>query len=497
MGRQIMVRRITGLLPALTALLFLLRLTPPVGSVGVPSAVPQQVGPATPLVGSQSCPLGIAVDNAGDLIWSNFCSGQLLSLARNASLPRVMLTGLNGPIGVAVDGAGNIYYDEYYGGTLSELPLGSGTPRLLASGLDHPSFLSASQAGDVYLVTGQVCGNQILEFNASSHVTQKLLEAPHGFAGIFVDQSGDLYFTTCGHTMINMLPAGATASKALVNATGGSVTESPSTVYGIAVDHSGDVFYTYDGNVNELPFNSTTPVLLTNSGSTENQVAIDPAGNLYYTDYVGGRIWTVPTQISITVTATITNVLTTSVATQVVSATTTTLVLTSVATSVSTEVLTSASISVSMTTQTSLGTETSSFNEVTTQTLTQPIPYTITSATTVTTAPAPGSPSAFPSTSLETMIGVLAAAIIITGLIIRTRRRKDQAPTGAVTATARPASPSGLEMVDRIVFKYVEDRHGEISIAKAAAELGLSEAELREALKRLVSKGLLAGDEKK
>jgi len=92
---------------------------------------------------------------------------------------------------------------------------------------------------------------------------------------------------------------------------------------------------------------------------------------------------------------------------------------------------------------------------------------------------------------------VLAAAIIITGLMIRTRRRKGQAPTGAVTATARPAGPSGLEMVDRIVFKYVEDRHGEISIVKAAAELGLSEAELREALRRLVSKGLLAGDEKK
>jgi DNA-binding transcriptional regulator PaaX len=52
-------------------------------------------------------------------------------------------------------------------------------------------------------------------------------------------------------------------------------------------------------------------------------------------------------------------------------------------------------------------------------------------------------------------------------------------------------------MVDRIVFKYVEDRRGEISIAKAAAELGVSESELREALKRLVSKGLLAGEDKK
>ncbi|GEM_PF-4582785 len=255
-------------------------------------------GQAQELVTGQQTPIGIAVDSAGTLYWANQYS-QLLKLGKSSSTPTVILSGLNNVIGLGIDAAGNLYYDEYTLGSLYELPAGSNTPQVLASGLDYPNFLSVDSTGsNVYLVTGQTCGDKIVKFNLASHTLTTVLTAPsphdtnHGFGGLFIHSSGDLYYTTCAYNTVNRLPAGSSTPLVLVN------TPSTPTPWvgssGVAVDSVGNVFYTLYEAVYLLPAGSSTPVLLTSQGCNSHEMALDQDDNVFYTDSPCGVIWKIP-----------------------------------------------------------------------------------------------------------------------------------------------------------------------------------------------------------
>ena len=439
---------------------------------------PLQYGPAVSLVGSQSCPAGIAVDSAETLYWVNYCSDQLLEFPKGASFPTDILSGLNGPDGVGVDAAGNVYYDEYPAGTLSRLAPNSSTPQVLLTGLDHPNFMSVDAAGDVYFIIGgmgmdmgQACGDKIVRFDVISHNVTTLLVAPqphdsnHGFGGLFADQSGDLYYTTCDYLTLDLLPSGSSTPSVILNTI--------SRPTGIAVDKIGNVYYAlYNSSVNELPLHSKIPLILTSQGSSRLQLTIDEAGDLYYTDNIGGRIWMIPLGSSNqAATANTTTITSTMIITSVLPSTITSVSFNTQTVSVapSTRTLTSVSVStqlVSVAPPTITRTSISFNTQTTTETYTSPY-Y--------------ASPFSPPLT-----IGLLLALSLLAVYVVWSSRKRNipSAPQPPVDQIAR-------ETVDGIVLKYVSDHSGKISISIACTDLGIAEPQLRDSLARLIDKGLL------
>jgi hypothetical protein len=445
------------------------------------------------------------VDSAGTIYWTNHCSGQLLKLLSGASYPNAVLSGLNGPEGVGADAAGNLYFDEYFKGTLSLLKPNSNTPQVLLSGLDHPNFMSVDANGNVYLITGQMCGDKIVRYDATSHSLTTLLVAPqphdlsHGFGGLFVTQSGDLYYTTCDYFSVNLLSSGASTPSVILNTT--------SRPTGIAADTTGDIFYAlYNSSVNELPSRSTIPIILTSQGSSRSQLTIDEVGNLYYTDDIGGRIWMIPfgsskqapTTSTTTITSTInvtsiqpSTVISVSFGTRTVSVTASQAASATTLISISVSIQTISVIpptitqtSVSLNNQTT--TETFARSEQpTTATVIESVNQTLTEKTTVTqyVNSAPFSSAA--------IVALLVASSALTSYIVWSSKRR--AKPSVLQPTPQPqVDQVARETIDAIVLKYVNDHGGEFSISLACSNLGIPEPQLQESLARLVEKGSLS-----
>ena len=479
-----------NLASALAVLAILIAFVEPHALNVVNASSPTEYGSAMALVVSQSCPSGITVDSSGTVYWVNRCSGQLLELPRRASFPSEILSGLNDPYGVGIDAAGNVYFDEYFRGTLSILAPGSRSPQTLLSGLNYPNYMSVDSAGDIYFITGQTCGDRIVRFDASSHAVTTLLVAPqphdpnHGFGGLFVDPSGDLYYTTCDYLTLNLLRSGSSLPSTFLNTT--------SRPMGIVVDTNGNVYYAlYNDSINELAAGTSTPVVLTRQGSARLQLAIDESGNLYYTDDIGGRIWEIPSQNSANAGVTVS---TTTTATSTVVSTSvlpSTVVLTSISSNTqtvsvapSTITLTSVSSITQTTTQTSTG-ERAVTTQTSTISITEPLTTSIketTTSTTVLVQYTNGSPY-----SSIAVIGLVLAVSILTAYVVLSSRRR------TIPRTAQlPVDRSAVDTIDGIVMKYVSDHGGEISISTASTDLGIAEPQLRQSLKRLLDKGLLS-----
>jgi hypothetical protein len=249
----------------------------------------QQYGTPQVLVAGQALPSNVAVDNAGDIYWTNLNSGQLLKLAEGSKSPVVLLTGLQDVLGVDVDGAGNIYYSEYLQGNIYRLSAGSSTPQLLKSNVDFPNSISVDLNGNAYFITGGSCGDKIVKLNISSNTLTTILTASNGadqaFGGLFIHPSGDLYYTTCNNYAISMLPAGSTAPQVLLN-----VAYQPS---GVWVDNQRNIFYVTGEAVEMLPNGARTPFVLA-EGLSLRQIALDSQGNIYYADGASGIIWEIP-----------------------------------------------------------------------------------------------------------------------------------------------------------------------------------------------------------
>jgi hypothetical protein len=428
-------------------------------------------------------------------------------MPKGSSFPAEILTGLNGPYGVGVDAARNIYFDEYFKGTLSRLTPGSSSPEVLLTGLDHPNFMSVDSAGDVYFITGQTCGDKIVRYDSSSGKVATILIAPqphdsnHGFGGIFVDSSDNLYYTTCDYMSLNLLVSGSSAPSVILNTT--------SRPTGLVADKMGNVFFAlYNSSIDEVPVGSKTPLVLTTEGSSRLQVTIDQEGNLYYSDYVGGRVWEIALQSSANQVATSTTTATsTAVITSILSSTTT---LTAVPISTQTAPVAPSTItlaSLSLSTQTTTETYTASIApstitlatvSYTTQTLTES--YTnskpgvssaqiltkfIDHTTTQTTILAESTNG--PPFASAVIVGLLLALSLLAAYFVLNSRK----PT--VPVTPQPsADQNAIETVDGIVLKYLNDHRGEISISTTCSDLGIPEQELRDSIQRLIDKGVLS-----
>jgi len=96
------------------------------------------------------------------------------------------------------------------------------------------------------------------------------------------------------------------------------------------------------------------------------------------------------------------------------------------------------------------------------------------------------------------LLGAVAGIVMIIVAIVlkkkpgqeRTGSQNNKPTPSMIVPTSMSKSVAG-ESLDERVLSYVEGHHGEISISRAAYEIGVTESELKESLSRLSQKGLI------
>lgn len=243
----------------------------------------------------QGAPVGVAVDQKGTVYWTDYDSGELLSLPMGAAAPKVLLAGLNHPSGVAVDSSGNLFYAESFSQNVSELPAGSSTPRFLFNAGGYATFLALDSKGNVYVVEGpDTCNGQggaastnsassIVEFDVTTRAITTVVSDAGRIGGVFVTSSGNLYYTTCSGT-VKEIQDRLITPETIVSGL------SPST--GVAVDANGDIFYTeYSSGVYVLRAGSSSSTIVIGGNQTQFYgLALDGNGDVFYTANLAGTV---------------------------------------------------------------------------------------------------------------------------------------------------------------------------------------------------------------
>ena len=209
------------------------------------------------------------------------------------------------PIGVAVDEPGNVYVADYNNGRIQkfassgEFVLMWGGPGLDEGQFNHPTSVAVDQLGYVYVA--DMGNNRIQKFTSTGvYVSQW---GSHGSGngqfnypyGVAVDGSGNVYVADYNNDRIQKFTStGVYVTKWGVRGSGSGQFYSPS---GVAIDRPGNV-YVVD-TYNRIQKFTSTGVYVTKwgvGGSGNGQfnsprgVAVDEAGNVYVADANNDRI---------------------------------------------------------------------------------------------------------------------------------------------------------------------------------------------------------------
>jgi streptogramin lyase len=241
--------------------------------------------------GGMNDPLGLAIDNAGD-VWATNTNGGANSLSEFSPVGVAISGtggftggGLNTPYGIAIDLTGNAWVVNSGNNTLSEFS-SSGTPvsttAYSGGGLTNPTNICIDAGGNLWINNG--FANNISELSSSGVAA---MNSP--FSGGGIDGGIDIACDAAGHVWISNSSAvlgELTTSGAVVTSggyTGGGLDES----YGVAVDSSGNVWTANDGNNSISKFNSSGAAQSGSDGytggglSSPQYIAVDSAGNVW------------------------------------------------------------------------------------------------------------------------------------------------------------------------------------------------------------------------
>jgi RHS repeat-associated protein len=141
-----------------------------------PAAAPVNVIPPFSTLGE-----GTAIAANGDILAVAFNEGKVVRWdSGTGTLDSEFITGLVQPLGIAVDNAGNIYFSEVSTGKVSKftdsgLPLGE-----VVSGLQFASYVEVDRAGNVYVA--DFTANQIVKVDPEGN--QTVIPLPGGPVGL-------------------------------------------------------------------------------------------------------------------------------------------------------------------------------------------------------------------------------------------------------------------------------------------------------------------------
>jgi sugar lactone lactonase YvrE len=144
-------------------------------------------------------------------------------------------SGLAHPMGVAVDNGGNIYIAESRTGKVYKESPGGATRTIVAQGLNTPTGVALDGAGNIYVAAS---GGVYKETpSAGGYLQSEIAVDLNDLAGIAVDGAANLYLisSSSGDVHKETLSAGGAYSETAI----GSGIANPS---GVAVDGDGDIF---------------------------------------------------------------------------------------------------------------------------------------------------------------------------------------------------------------------------------------------------------------
>ena len=245
----------------------------------------------------------VVTDSGGNVIGTNYFYGVGLApsiafLPRTFSTPIPSGVGIREPFGTALDQAGNLYFTDWSLGTLTKFAAGSTTPTVLDSTLNRPAGMTVDGAGNLWVAE---CGNDDIVLQTPTGPGTYARSVPFTSIGgcpydVAVDGSGNVYIALVG--------AGDVVKETLTN---GSYVQSVvvsdlSIPMAVAVDSSSNVYVADTGNhqvLKETPSGSgyVNTVLASSETMVANTalkdpagLAIDPNGNIYISDPQNQRI---------------------------------------------------------------------------------------------------------------------------------------------------------------------------------------------------------------
>jgi sugar lactone lactonase YvrE len=251
-------------------------------------------------------PLGVAVDNAGNIYVADPGAGKVYKYAAGATTGAAITGTFTTPTGVAIDAGGNLfvvdagtntvsYFANNYNGTA--FALGTQTT-LTTTGytLDSPHGIAVDSYGSIYIADG---GNQrvLLVPNPLMSGVGKIVTVGSGFNmpyGVAVDAYQNVYVADKGAGKVYEVPGGyGLTLSGSTNPGPGAITTvgSFNSPTGVAVDGSGTV-YVADSTLPQITkvaytggaFSTQTALYTATGVSAPAGVAVDRTGDLYFTD---------------------------------------------------------------------------------------------------------------------------------------------------------------------------------------------------------------------
>ena len=253
-------------------------------------------------------PLGVAVDNAGNLFVTVFDPG-LLKVSTSGLLSGIAgreAFGTNGsPLGVAVDGIGNVFFADQNnnvvkkispGGTITTVAgngvsgySGDGGPATSAS-LNRPYGIAVDGSGNLFIVDAQNSSVRKVAANGGI-ITTIFSSVPLGVSGLYsgvaIDTSANV-FLMVGNSLVRVAPSGGTTILAALSNVSGDGLQATSAqllgVNGIAVDDSG-AFFIGDQGLKKISPNgiiTSVPGTVSRRPTGTQSIAVDVIGNVVF-----------------------------------------------------------------------------------------------------------------------------------------------------------------------------------------------------------------------
>jgi gliding motility-associated-like protein len=219
---------------------------------------------------------GLAIDAAGNIYVADLDQKAIKKIPAGGGDLVVLASGLVNPIGVAVDGSGNIFVADNGSNTIRKVPSGGGTSIVIGSGFNSPYGIATDKAGYIYATDI----NQIKKISPDGSTTVALsINGTITPTALFIDDSGNVYFTDISDNTLKELPVNNTNT--IILATGFN---HPT---GITLDTFGNIYVAdaYNNQVKKVPVGGGAPVVVGTGFNFLIGIASDAVGNVYVADF--------------------------------------------------------------------------------------------------------------------------------------------------------------------------------------------------------------------
>ncbi|WP_413670971.1 putative Ig domain-containing protein [Mucilaginibacter sp. Mucisp86] len=231
-----------------------------------------------------SNPMGVAVDNAGNIYVADYANSLVKKIPVGGGAPVNIGSGFNSPTGVAVDASGNVYVADQGNGAIKKI-LASDGSIVAFNNLGTPYGVAVDAAGNIFFTeqtsktVKEILAGSSAPIIISTGITDNNFYY-HILTGIAVDGNGNVYFNDADGNAVYKIPANGNGSRVKI------ISPPIAKAAGLAVDASGNVYISFgsDNTVRMFPANGGNSVQIGSGYNNPAGLAVDAAGNLFVAD---------------------------------------------------------------------------------------------------------------------------------------------------------------------------------------------------------------------